>query len=354
MPNLINPFNIAFGKEPMQLIERPVEFTEICEDFDNPNPESNAYVITGVRGCGKTILLASIRNYYKEKSDWIVVDLVPYKDILELFAATLYQEGKFKKLFLKGEFSFSFHGASFSIPGDKPVTNVITMLSLMLEHAQKKNKKVLITIDEVSGSNETKSFFHAFQLFLSKGYPVFLLMTGISKNVNSIEGEKTLTFLLCAPKIRLSKLDMARIAEVYRNCLGVDEGGSIKLAKFTKSYAFAFQLLGSLLFKAGKKAVDASILREFDALIRDRAYATIFKELTEQERRIVFCAIQPGKETNGAIMAELGMKKGTLSTYKTRLSNAGVIEPEAHGKVKFALPRFEDYLRYLSQFEGED
>ena len=279
------------------------------------------------------------------------MDLVPYKDMLELFAATLYQEGKFKKLFLKGEFSFSFQGLSFSISGDKPVTNVINMLSLMLEHAKKKNMRILITIDEVSASEEMKSFAHAFQLFLSKGYPVFLLMTGLAKNVSSLEAEKTLTFLLRAPKVRLSSLDKGRIAEIYRDSIGADEKESIALAKFTKGYAFGFQLLGSLLFKSGKKDLDPSILREFDAIIRDRAYSMIYKELSEKERQILFCACQSGQNDNATLLSLLDMKKGTLATYKKRLADNGIIDPDARGKIKFALPRFEEYLKYMATFE---
>ena len=351
MSERVNPFNIAFGKKPLQLVERPTEFMSICDDFDNLNPESNAYVITGARGCGKTILLASLRSHYRKKEGWIVVDLLPYKDMLELFASSLYQEGKFKKLFLKSEFSFSFHGLSFSIEGEKPVSNVINMLSLMLEHAKKKNMRVLLTIDEVSGSEEMKAFSHAFQLFLGKGYPVFLLMTGLSKNVSSLEGEKTLTFLLRAPKIRLSSLDKAQIADIYKISLGCTEEESIHLAKFTKGYAFAFQLLGSLLFKAGKKTTDHQILREFDAIIRERAYSMIYKEMTQRERDIVLFAAKPGQDTNEAIMAAFNMKKGTLSTYKKRLFDAGIIESETRGKIKWSLPRFDDYLRYLAIFE---
>lgn len=346
-----NPFNIAFGKEPMQCIERPVEFMKICDDFDNPNPESNAYVLTGVRRCGKTILLSSIRSHYQQEPGWVVVDLVPYKDMLELFAATLYQEGQFKKLFLKGEFSFSFQGLSFSISGEKPVTNVINMLSLMLEHAKKKKMRVLITIDEVSATKEMKSFAHAFQLFLSKGYPVFLLMTGLFKNVSSLEAEKSLTFLLRAPKVHLSLLNKGRIAEIYRDSLGAGEKESVALAKFTKGYAFGFQLLGSLLFKSGKKDLDTSILREFDAIIRDRAYSMIYKELSEKERQILLCACQDGQSDSATILRLLDMKKGTLSTYKKRLADNGIIDPDARGKIRFVLPRFEEYLRYLAEFE---
>lgn len=352
MISQVNPFNIAFGKEPMQLIERLNEYTCICDDFDDSSPESSAYVLTGARGCGKTILLSSIRSHYRTEPGWIVVDLVPYKDMLELFAASLYEEGKYKKLFTKKEFSFSFHGLSFSIQGENPVSNVINMLSLMLEHASKHNMRVLITIDEVSPSVETKAFFHAFQLFLGKGYPVFLLMTGLPKNVNSLEGEKTLTYLLHAPKIRLSGLDMMRIAEIYRDVLSTDEAQSIALAKYTKGYAFAFQLLGSLLFKAKKKAVDASIEREFDALIRERAYSMIYKELSDREKAILLSASTPEGNNNEAVMKALSMQKGTLSVYKKRLADAGIIDADARGKFKWILPRFDAFLRYIATFES--
>ena len=351
METKANEFNIAFGKKPRNHIERPNELTRICDLFDSPCPGPNACFITGVRGCGKTIMLSSIRAHYKEDPGWIVVDLIPYKDILELFAATLYQEGKFKRLFLKGEFSFSFQGLSFSISGEKPVTNVINMISLMLEHVAKKNMRVLVMIDEVSGPEEKRSFAHAFQLFVNKRYPVFLLMTGLSQNVSSLEGEKTLTFLLRAPKVRLSALDKGQIAEIYQETLGSSLEESIVLAKETKGYAFAFQLLGSLLFKSGKKALDEKVLREFDAIIRDRAYAAIYKELTPKEREILLCACKDGQDTNAALMELLNMKKGTLFSYKKRLADEGIIGPDARNRIKFELPRFAEHLRYIATFE---
>jgi tRNA A37 threonylcarbamoyladenosine biosynthesis protein TsaE len=55
-----NPFTLTFGKEPPQLISRIAQTDEIIEDFTADNPANQVYMITGVMGYGKTVLLTSI------------------------------------------------------------------------------------------------------------------------------------------------------------------------------------------------------------------------------------------------------------------------------------------------------
>ena len=50
-----NPFNITFGKEPYSIISRYNDFKMVYDSFLNENPDSEVYVITGVRGTGKTV-----------------------------------------------------------------------------------------------------------------------------------------------------------------------------------------------------------------------------------------------------------------------------------------------------------
>lgn len=102
---------------------------------------------------GKTILLAQTRKYFEEKEDWITVDLNPFMDMLEEFAGKLYDRGQLKKLFLSHEFNFSFHGLSFSISENKPITNVNSLLETMLIYLKGKGKNVLICIDDVASMN---------------------------------------------------------------------------------------------------------------------------------------------------------------------------------------------------------
>jgi len=53
-----NPFTISFGKVPENYIIRSNEVSTILGDLESEKPSSNAYIITGVRGSGKTSLLA--------------------------------------------------------------------------------------------------------------------------------------------------------------------------------------------------------------------------------------------------------------------------------------------------------
>ena len=79
-------FTLTFGQEPSSYIKRDDVAKEICDDFFLDFPLSHVYVITGVRGSGKTVLLTSISKKIAEKKDWIVVDVNPNREILSLFS----------------------------------------------------------------------------------------------------------------------------------------------------------------------------------------------------------------------------------------------------------------------------
>lgn len=55
-----NPFTLAFGKSPLENIDRPVQKNEILESFDASPINQQIYMITGVRGSGKTVLMTDI------------------------------------------------------------------------------------------------------------------------------------------------------------------------------------------------------------------------------------------------------------------------------------------------------
>ena len=141
-----NPFSMTFGIEPANLINRIKETDKIISEFSGNQTSNYVYIITGLRGSGKTVLLSSIASKLSEDKNWIVVDPGPKDNILENVASEIYETTKAKKLFVKGEFSFSFHGLTFSLKGDEPVTTVNTLLKKMLGYLKDKNKKVLITI----------------------------------------------------------------------------------------------------------------------------------------------------------------------------------------------------------------
>ena len=75
-----NPFTLTFGVMPTNYIDRLVQSREIIDAFENDS--SKSYLITGVRGTGKTVMLSYISEYFSNKSDWVVVELITENDIV--------------------------------------------------------------------------------------------------------------------------------------------------------------------------------------------------------------------------------------------------------------------------------
>ena len=345
-----NPFNITFGKLPIKIINRQEVSEKIITSFTYKNPTTQLYTLVGPRGCGKTVLMTSIANYFKEDKKWIVVDLNPHDDMMEQLAASIYQNGKVKRLFVKAEFSFSFQGVGFSISGSNPVSNIFSLLDLMFEYLKKKDYSVLVTIDEANNNEYMKVFAHSFQSMIRKDYPIFLLMTGLYENISSLENEKSLTFLYRAPKIYLEPLNLRAIAYSYMDQLGMEEDEAIKAAKLTKGYAFAYQLLGYILFEQGKTIVDKAVIREFDLLLDEKSYSKIWSELTEKEKDIII-AVAKGNNKNQDLMEELGMRSNYLATYKILLRKKGIIDTDERAILKFALPRFKEFVLFRIELD---
>ena len=55
-----NPFTLSFGKSPQTSIDRPVQTEEIVDTFQASEPNQQIFLITGVRGYGKTVLMTEV------------------------------------------------------------------------------------------------------------------------------------------------------------------------------------------------------------------------------------------------------------------------------------------------------
>ena len=346
-----NPFTITFGREPFNLIAREEAFETIYRSFDNPNPSSQTYMIVGPRGCGKTVALTKLYEHYKAKEGWIVIDLNPEMDMLEQFASKLYEEAKLKKYFIKANFSFSFKGFGFQIEGREPVSNISTLLERMLSILQSKKLKVLLTVDEACNTPYMRVFCHEFSSFIRKKFDIYLLMTGLHENIDTLSNVNTLTFLLRAPRIFLQPLDLYKVALAYKRIFDITVEEATALAKWTQGYAYAFQLLGNILFESGKTTIDDAVLEDFDASLRSGAYSKIYASLTPTEQKVLIALAK--SNTNQEAMDDLGMKKANFSMYKRKLADAGLLNNSNPRTPAFVLPRFGVFLLFQSYLEEE-
>ena len=62
-----NPFTLSFGKKPLQYISRISQTNEIIDNFTAKEPPNQIYMLTGIRGVGKTVMMTGIADEIKTR-----------------------------------------------------------------------------------------------------------------------------------------------------------------------------------------------------------------------------------------------------------------------------------------------
>ena len=300
-----NPFTLSFGKKPVQYISRIAQTERIIGDFTAEESPNQIYMITGVRGSGKTVMMTNIASEIRKRSDeWIVVELNPNRDLLQSLAAKIYAIPEMHAVFVKAKLDFSVFGLGVTVENAVPVTDIENVIEIMLSHIKRLGKRLLITIDEVINSENIKIFASSFQIFLREEYPIYLLMTGLYENIYDLQNEKSLTFLYRAPKIILEPLNYNR-----------------------------------------KDHTLEDIMPEYDQYLDEYVYSKIWAELSSKDKEILSVISESGYQSVKDIREKLDMKPELFSVYCDRLKRKGVIDTRQYGKIAMALPRFEEYVK---------
>ncbi len=343
-----NPYSLVFGKNPNQLISRPMQSNLILETFLDDEPSQQIFMITGLRGAGKTVFMTDIAKQIEKEQDWIVVNLSPENNLLESLASKLSSENNLAKIFKNAKINLSFFGFGLEVSGVAPITDIETAITKMLESLKKQKKKLLVTIDEVSSTDTMRKFASAFQIFIRQDLPIFLLMTGLYENISTLQDEKSLTFLYRATKIDLKPLNIKNIASNYKKTIGVSEDIALKMAKLTMGYPFAFQVLGYFMWDSNGKLDD--ILDEYSQYLEEYVYEKIWSELSNKDREIAYgiAMIDTGKISD--IRAFLKLDTNEFNPYRKRLIKRGIINGDVRGYVTFTLPLFDEFVK--ESYEG--
>ena len=342
-----NPYNLVFGKEPLQAISRAAQMSEVLEYFDEEPALQQIYMITGIRGSGKTVFMTEAAKELGQDDDWIVVELNPAGNLLEDLAGSLASENSLARMFQSAKINLSFFGIGLEVKGSVPISNIQVALTKMLESIKKQKKKVLICVDEVNVTGPMKEFAGAFQIFVRQDLPVFLLMTGLYENIKNLQNENNLTFLYRAPKIVLRPLNIMTVSENYRRVFNTDPETAMKMAKITKGYPFAFQVLGHFTWKNDGEYNKA--LPQFKQYLEDYVYEKIWSEMSEGDKKLAYGAARSERGKAKEIKELSGLSDNEYSVYRDRLVKRGILDGSTHGYVEFTLPLFEEFVVYMSE-----
>lgn len=337
-----NPYSMVFGKEPQLFVSRTLYENQVINEFCDDNPPFQTYLLTGVRGSGKTVMMTEIAAQFRKKSDWIVVELNPDRDLLNGLAANLSSNNRLSAIFKEAKINLSVLGLGMEISGVAPITDVEVALHEMIKNLKKHGKKLLITIDEVSNNENIRAFASAFQIMVRLDLPVFLLMTGLYENIDDIQNEKNLTFLYRAPKLEMKSLNIGAIAQKYADTLQLNEEQALEMAHLTKGYPFAFQVLGYLTWN--NKGNYKAILPEYRQYLEEYVYEKIWSELSEGDKKLAVAIAKCSTSKVKDIREILDIDTNKFNPYRKRLLKKGIIDGSSYGEVKFTLPCFERFV----------
>ena len=349
-----NPFTTTFSKTPEYTYIDTAQSREIIENFSYSEPSESVYKITGVRGSGKTVILAKVEERLKseefEKMGWLVYRLSPSRDMLRQFASYLSKESFAKEEPRSKSFSLSATvlgtggGVGFSTEKDDSFFDIGSEIDLMLEKAAEKGRKILIGIDEVSRTREMVIFASEFGKWLRAGYPVYLVCTGLYENIQELANVKNLTFFRRATTVKTGALSTVAMSEIYHNKLGVSYETARHMADITRGYAYAFQELGVLYFRKQSEEALEDIVEELQIELFSYSYEKIWEELSDNDR--LFMSLLTGKNEykREEVLALLDAKSNIYSVYRDRMLKRGLIT--ARGPyIGLSLPYFSDYIQ---------
>lgn len=236
----------------------------------------------------------------------------------------------------------TYNGPSFK------AANEFDALDSILKTLKKKNKRVLVLIDEVTYNKSIGSFSHALSAYARAGYEIYVLMTGLKENIMAIKNDKSLTFLYRAKEHQLEPLNMTAIMNSYSDTFETDQETAEKMAWITKGYSFAFQVLGYLYWNAlssGRDVEIDSLIPAFDTNLSEFSYDKIWSEVPLTEKKII-AAIANSKDGRvSEIRTAMKMDSNKFGVYRGRLIERGLIRGREYGSVEIVLPRFGEYAR---------
>jgi len=337
-----NPFTLTFGKSPLESVDRPVQINEIIEAFTADTINQQMFIITGVRGSGKTVMMTEISHKLRADTNWVVIELNPATDLLSAMLSKLNSNQICTDLIKTAKIDLSFFGFGVAIEGAAPITDTETAIIKILEKLKKNGKRLLVTIDEMTNSESMKIFAGSFQIFVRQELPVFLLGTGLYENIEELQNEKSLTFLYRAPKIQLKPLNNGAIVNKYKTIFNISQEQASQMAELTKGYPFAFQVLGYLTWN--NNGDYHTVLGEYQQYLSEFVYDKIWSELSPKDRTVAkaIADVKSGKIKD--IREQLGMETNEFNPYRKRLIKKGIVSGEMRGYVYFTLPLFDEYV----------
>lgn len=360
-----NPFTPMFGRVPAYMAGREQIIDDMVMAFENGDADPNlCSIFYGARGTGKTALLAYL-GFCAQQAGWITASVTASDGMLDDILQRLEEsaahlvEPRHEKRLTGVEVapigSISWENIKTASDG----ANWRTKMNRLFAQLEQTDTGVLIAVDEVDASfDQMTELVTTYQHFVSEGKKVALLMAGLPFRISALLAGKSTSFLRRAAQHPLGSISNVEVKEAFR--LTIEDGGKgigaaalDAAADAIDGFPFMFQLVGYRAWNASRRADEVSVAdveqgaRLAQEELESRVFGSTVEGLSPGDLAFIRAMNPEGRTTRQELKERLQKSSGTISTYKKRLIEAGVIEEPLQGHFEFALSGFGRYVEKL-------
>ncbi|MGI8419502.1 MAG: AAA family ATPase [Candidatus Levyibacteriota bacterium] len=394
MSPLLNPFSPGAGSPPPELAGREEILNKAIVALARIKAKraEKSFLMVGLRGVGKTVLLHRIQTIAKENGyKPIMVEaredkrlselLIPYLrqllfslDVGEMVSDKVKRAYRVLKSFVlkinpEGAMEFGLDidpekGTADS--GDLEVD--LSQLFIALgEAAQDRSTAIAIIIDEIQyiSDEELSSLIMAVHKITQSSLPLIVIGGGLPQLLGKAGNAKSYAErLFDYPEVgQLSDEDAIKALQEPVRAQGVSFSNEAldEILKVTEKYPYFIQEWGYQSWKMAdaspislavvKKAGDESIRRLDKNFFRVR-----FDRLTPRERDYLraMAELGSGPHRSGDIAEILGLEVQKVAPFRGSLIKKGMIYSPAHGNTEFTVPLFVDFMKRNMDLPNHD
>ncbi|MBQ8945587.1 MAG: hypothetical protein IJ058_02130 [Lachnospiraceae bacterium] len=330
---------------------------EIIKCFLDEESAKFVFKITGLRGSGKSVEYGRIIRELKDEKNWLVYPLSASGEAVRTLISKLSMESFIddKTVTTVTGSATSVSGGALVVSGNETINVQKTIsdnerlyseeatLTNMISIANKKKYKVLVGVDDISKTPDMVRLLSIIGSMILEGLRVYLVVTGLSENIEDFSGEENLSFFKRADSREVSELNKYDVTYMYQKLLGIDLQEARQLEEISRGYAYAYQVLGSLYFaKAENETID-DVIPDFERILFRDSYELIWRSLSKGEKEVVRCILKAPHGRTDEIRA-LMSNPNTYPVYRSRLINKHLANADSRGYLSIRLPSFDRFV----------
>jgi len=380
-----NPYTPGAGARPPALVGRDQEmqaFRILLARLARGRPEQSL-LMTGLRGVGKTVLLAAFEQHARAEG-WVTVDSEIRRDVAfgprmaQLVRRALLETAPSNRWLDRARRAASvLRSFSLSVSSDGALTGTIDVeplpgvadsgdlsedltdvLVALGEAASQHETGVVFLLDEVQflATEELEALIAALHKIVQRELPIAIVGAGLPQ-LPRLAGEaksyaeRLFRFLQLGA---LSSGEAARALTLPAEELGVlfEPRAVETVVAFTEGYPYFVQEYGKVLWdRADGSPITAVEAVEAQAVVEVRLDQSFFRVRIERASELevrylrAMAELGAGPQRAADVAAVLGRRTTQLGPVRSRLIEKGLLFQPSYGLAAFTVPQFDRFMR---------